>query len=174
MIPSRESYTPSHPGLFVVDFKSGDFASALVATKNFEVDEVMTSLKGCTKSPKAYSTVQCGVGQDDHLELNSDLVYVNHSCEPNVAFDLSGDYSQWHLRALKPIRAGDFLTFFYPSTEWDMDQPFDCVCNAPSCLGRISGASVLSKDVLLARHFVSPWILAAVAERDRKHVNGGQ
>ena len=33
---------------------------------------------------------------------------VNHSCEPNVAFDLSSkDMSQWHVRALRPIKAGD-------------------------------------------------------------------
>lgn len=33
---------------------------------------------------------------------------VNHSCEPNVVFDLSSsDTSKWHVRALKPIEEGD-------------------------------------------------------------------
>ena len=33
---------------------------------------------------------------------------MNHSCEPNVAFDLSSsEISNWHIRALKPIAAGE-------------------------------------------------------------------
>jgi hypothetical protein len=37
---------------------------------------------------------------------------VNHSCEPNVAFDLSSsDASEWHVRALKPIEEGDKREF---------------------------------------------------------------
>lgn len=41
--------------------------------------------------------------------LADDLFYpVNHSCEPNVVFDLSSkDMSHWHLRALREIKAGD-------------------------------------------------------------------
>lgn len=35
----------------------------------------MVYLKGTTKSPRAYSSVQCGARQDDNIELNSDLVY---------------------------------------------------------------------------------------------------
>ena len=81
----------------------------------------------------------------------NDLFYpANHSCDPNVAFDLSAeDTSQWHVRALKPIKAGDpcesrdtltlsvltsvetvTVTFFYPSTQWTMAQPFDCLCGS--------------------------------------------
>jgi hypothetical protein len=33
---------------------------------------------------------------------------VNHSCEPNVAFNLSSpDRANWHIRALKRIEVGD-------------------------------------------------------------------
>jgi hypothetical protein len=35
----------------------------------------MAVLKGLTKGQKSYSTIQCGKGPEDHLELNSDLVY---------------------------------------------------------------------------------------------------
>ncbi len=44
-------------------------------------------------------------------------------------------------RGLEP---GDELTFFYPSTEWDMAQGFACICNTASCRGYISGAKNLS------------------------------
>lgn len=37
----------------------------------------------CTETGKAtYATVQMGINK--HLLLNSDLVYINHSCEPSV------------------------------------------------------------------------------------------
>lgn len=66
---------------------------------------------------------------------------VNHSCDPNVFFDLTerpsrtnprepADFpSSWKLKTLdKGIKKGETLTFFYPSTEWDMGVPFDCLC----------------------------------------------
>jgi hypothetical protein len=40
----------------------------------------------------------------------------------------------------KGLKAGQELTFFYPSTEWDMDQGFDCFCGSENCLGYIGGA----------------------------------
>jgi SET domain-containing protein len=40
------------------------------------------------------------------------MQYINHSCDPNVAFDTTA----FKLVALKDIKAGDELVFFYPST----------------------------------------------------------
>ncbi|KAJ3576468.1 hypothetical protein NP233_g409 [Leucocoprinus birnbaumii] len=124
--PSRIGYTPTYPQ-FIVDFGDGEFSSCLRAAQAFKAGEYLVPLDASrlTKGPKAYTSVQCGPGPEDHIELNSDLVYVNHSCEPNIAFDLSSpNPDDWHLRALKRIEPGNSITFFYPSTEWDMDQPF--------------------------------------------------
>ncbi|KAK2024023.1 hypothetical protein LX32DRAFT_666965 [Colletotrichum zoysiae] len=82
-----------------------------------------------------YATVQCG--KDRHLNLNSDLLYINHSCEPSLIFD-TGNFNI--LAGPKGLRPGDELTFFYPSTEWHMAQPFDCFCGTSSCRGTIAGA----------------------------------
>ncbi|KIM44856.1 hypothetical protein M413DRAFT_442826 [Hebeloma cylindrosporum] len=164
--PTQDSYIQSYRE-FLVEFAPGENRSSLKSLKAFKAGETMAVLKGLTKGQKAYTSVQCGRGPEDHIELNSDLVYINHSCEPNVAFDLSSpDRAKWHLRALKNIQPGDTLNFFYPGTEWDMDQPFDCECGTPSCLGKIQGAKYLSKRELVARGFISPWILESVAERD--------
>lgn len=46
------------------------------------------------------------------------------------------------------LKEGDELTFFYPSTEWDMAQPFDCLCGASQCRGRITGAKEMKVSVL--------------------------
>ncbi|EDR05667.1 uncharacterized protein LACBIDRAFT_302809 [Laccaria bicolor S238N-H82] len=166
MKPSQKSYVPTHRD-FVVEFVPGDYMSSLKTKRGFQGGDLLARLEGFTKGPKAYTSVQCGRGANDHIELNTDLVYVNHSCEPNVAFDLSSpDTSNWHLRALRRIEPGETLTFFYPSTEWEMDQPFDCQCGTPSCLGTIQGAKFLTTNELAARQWVSPWILELVAERD--------
>jgi hypothetical protein len=166
MKPSEESYVPSHPG-FVVEFVPGEYRSALKTLKSLEPGDLIAQLENLAKAEKAYTSVQCGPGPNDHVELNSDLVYINHSCEPNVAFDLSSpDSSKWHIKALKRLEAGTYVTFFYPSTEWDMDQAFDCTCRAPNCLGRIQGAKYLSKAELISREFINPWILNLVDQRD--------
>lgn len=38
--------------------------------------------------------------------------------------------------------------FFYPSTEWEMAQPFDCSCGTPSCQGRVGGAKDMAPSQL--------------------------
>lgn len=53
-------------------------------------------------------------GRNSRIELNSDLVYCNHSCQPSLVFDMT----RFEVRvAERPIAVGDELTFFYPSTE---------------------------------------------------------
>jgi len=164
---AKEDYVPSHPDLFEVKFGSGDYRSALIARKDFEPGDVVTYLKDLTVRPQSYATMQCGPGPDDHVIPSGDLRYVNHSCDPNVALDFrSPDRAKWHMVALKRIAIGDPVTFFYPSTEWLMDQPFDCTCGALSCLRRIEGAAVLSKEELFARGTINLWISDAIRERD--------
>jgi len=90
-----------------------------------------------------YLTVQ--VGTNKHILLApEDLQYSNHSCSPNIFFDTT----TMQVIALQPIEAGDELTFFYPSTEWDMAQPFQCYCGQKNCLGLIEGAAHIADEVL--------------------------
>lgn len=93
---------------------SSSFTSALISDKSFEEHQVIVDIKGATPGPKRYSSVQ--ISKTDHIELNSDLLYLNHSCSPNTYLDVK----DLCLRAIKPIQVGDELTFFYPSTEWDI------------------------------------------------------
>ncbi|KAF9432851.1 hypothetical protein BGZ76_010233 [Entomortierella beljakovae] len=82
---TNASYTPSHPGLFKVVYSEGSFNSQLVADKGFKKNEVICIIQGTTPGPKKYTTVQ--VSKDLHIELNSDLVFLNHSCAPSVSLD---------------------------------------------------------------------------------------
>ena len=51
------------------------------------------------------------------------------------------------LVALKDIDTSEEFTFFYPSTEYDMAQPFICFCGSHGCLRNIRGARYLSKEI---------------------------
>jgi hypothetical protein len=70
-----------------------------------------------------------------HFVWNSDLYYCNHSCAPS----LKCDTSTWEMRVSRdrPLKKGDILSVFYPSTEWTMpstewtiDREFECWCGA--------------------------------------------
>ena len=49
--------------------------------KPFEAGELITRFEGLSKGPKAYTSVQCGPGLDDNVELNSDLVFGESALE---------------------------------------------------------------------------------------------
>lgn len=117
---------------------------SLHALQSFQPGDVIHPFraKEVHNSP-SYLTVQ--VDTDRHILLDPDfLQYINHSCDPNVFFDTSSMF----LVALKEINAGDELTFFYPSTEWQMAQPFSCNCGMANCIGEIKGASHLPDEIL--------------------------
>ncbi|CAO3607544.1 unnamed protein product [Cunninghamella blakesleeana] len=121
---------------------SASFTSALISDKAFEAQQIIVDIKGATPGPKRYSSVQ--ISKTDHIELNSDLLYLNHSCSPSTYLDVK----ELCLKAVKPIQVGDELTFFYPSTEWDIAQPFECWCGSSKCVKLVKGAKYLSKEVL--------------------------
>lgn len=99
-----------------------------------------------------YLTVQ--LAEHEHFVFEPEyLQYLNHHCDPNVHLNLEA----FSLIALKPIEAGEELHFFYPSTEWKMDRPFECNCGADNCLGTISGAHTLS-NAQLSNYKLSPYI----------------
>ncbi|SCZ87796.1 BZ3500_MvSof-1268-A1-R1_Chr2-3g05264 [Microbotryum saponariae] len=168
-LPTQHDYKPTHPSLFKVNFagEHDEFSSSLSTVRAFTKGETICAIENTLPGTKAYSSVQVLPdppipGQDldalRHIELNSDLLFVNHSCEPNVAFNInkSGD---WKVVALKDLKQGEIMTFAYFSTEWDMDQPFHCLCGASQCLGIITGAKEIAPEIL-SRFFINDHILA--------------
>jgi SET domain len=117
---------------------------SLNATTAIKPGEIISKFHaGISQSYATYLTVQTGVCT--HITLQPEfLQYINHSCDPNVFFDTAS----MELICLKPLQPGDELTFFYPSTEWEMSQPFVCNCQSSNCLQLINGASHLDKSTL--------------------------
>ncbi|KAG8156782.1 hypothetical protein KVR01_013387 [Diaporthe batatas] len=173
MAPLKPHWTqPSHPDLLQVIVSEAEFTSKSVSTTAAAPFAVLAKLSfpPCTlaKSP-AYSTVQ--IGRNRHLELNSDLLYLNHSCEPSLIIDTA---NMNVLAGPKGLEPGDELTFFYPSTEWDMAQPFHCVCGSAACRGKIAGA----KD-MTAKQLEGLWLNGHIRElkdqqQVRKEVSPGE
>ena len=118
--------------------------NSLHALQSFNKGDIISEFSaGQVFTEPNYLTVQTGIKQ--HITLMPEfLQYINHSCDPNVFFDTT----IMKVIALKDIAANEEFTFFYPSTEWDMAQPFYCYCESSNCLQNIQGAKYISKNQL--------------------------
>ncbi|MEO5978806.1 MAG: SET domain-containing protein-lysine N-methyltransferase [Chryseolinea sp.] len=117
---------------------------SLYSRKSFTETDIIAefSAKEVFSTP-TYLTVQ--VSDTEHIELLPEyLECINHSCTPNCFFNTSTG----KLIALRSIEEGEELTFFYPSTEWDMDQAFKCGCGTKACIGMIKGAKHLTPELV--------------------------
>jgi hypothetical protein len=99
--------------------------------------------------PNQY-TVQIGI--QEHVEVR-ELASMNHSCDPSTILDTK----RMLVFAARDLVPGDELTFFYPSTEWEMSSPFICLCGAPNCIHVVAGARFLPLSTLEG-HFLNQHI----------------
>lgn len=168
--PSGKTATPEIPAwvkpdltrLLRVEHLEGDFASRSVSLVTLPADAVFARITNPTPASCAYTSVQAS--RNLHIELNCDLVYINHSCRPTLVFDMQ----RWEVRVNpdleEGLKAGDELTFFYPSTEYDMAQPFKCRCGEKECRGTIAGAKDMPFDVL-RKYWLSSHIREMLQEK---------
>lgn len=147
----------------VVRQNTVDNQKAFFARRAYQPGDVVTGFSaGRTLSHPTYLTVQVDI--DKHIMLQPEhLQYINHSCDPNVFFDTYA----LEVIALKPIAEGDEMTFFYPSTEWDMSQPFKCFCGSGKCLGEIRGAAHID-PVILQTYTLTRFIQQQLHDRSGK------
>ena len=150
MPPSRSASDVHAHVLVRVDARKGTHAVAARAIQNGEVITRITGHRVVAAADRF--TVQ--VGAQTHIDDLGPLTYLNHSCAPNAILDTT----ELTLTAIRDIAAEEDLTFFYPSTEWQMAEPFACHCGTPSCVGVVAGAASLS-DETMARYFINPHIL---------------
>lgn len=108
-----------------------------------------------------YLTVQ--VSDTKHIHLSPEyLQYVNHCCAPNVIFNTS----KMVLECIDDISIGEELCFFYPATEWEIAQTFQCLCGSSNCIGLIQGAANTSLDIL-KQYTLTDFIKNKLAQRVR-------
>lgn len=158
---SSETFASRFALTTLADFevaRRGDLAQRCLRTRVSHARGAV--LVSFARSPRVDAATFLTVQLDavTHLLPRPELLEcVNHSCDPNVSFDME----QLALVALRDLRANEELTYFYPSTEWHMAQPFECGCGASQCLGTIEGASRVP-HAILSRYALSPYIRAQI------------
>lgn len=102
----------------VVDFKAGDTLFSF--TGFFTAEITLFSLQ-----------VQEGLHLHDPFFMGKIL----HSCNPNASCNMQTRT----FTALRPIKAGEFVTMDYCETEDYLFRTFPCECGAPNCRGYVKG-----------------------------------
>ena len=126
----------------VITIHTENKTRSLVARQNFKQGEIIYHIPSEKVSDKPNRfTVQ--MDRELHTEVGK-LSALNHSCDPNVILDMDNMV----VIASLDIQAGDELSFFYPSTEWEMAAPFICLCGAPNCIHVVAGARFLPLSTL--------------------------
>jgi uncharacterized protein len=98
--------------------------------------------------PKVFSTRRdrhsIEVGPDKHQSHTDDIDdYVNHSCDPNLELVvIDADTDDYAFRSMRPIAAGEEVSWDYETYETSLSSPFPCTCGATNCRGWIRGRSV--------------------------------
>lgn len=138
--------------MHAVQHGAGKAGAQLVTERGFAQGEVVAILHdfNVVYQP-TYQTIQ--IGPREHIEELGVIVYMNHSCDPNTEVNTT----TMTIVARRDIAPGEPLTFFYPSTEWEMDRPFVCACGTDRCVGIVAGARHLPVAVL-SRYFVNEHI----------------
>jgi uncharacterized protein len=125
---------------------SGIEGRGLVAVAPIAKDEIVAIKAGhlvdtetLNALPERLRNSDVQIADDAHLvaleeaEYEPVMLFINHSCEPNVGF--GGNVV---LVAMRDIAEGEELTTDYALFD-DTDDPMTCNCGTPSCRGTISG-----------------------------------
>ena len=124
---------------------------SLLAQQVFAPGDLICALP-CTAVHAKASQYTVQTGNHRHIEIGT-LAYMNHSCNPNIVMDTA----RMQVRAVRAIQPGEELTFFYPSTEWEMVSPFICLCGSPNCIHVVAGAKFLPL-LVLERYYINQHI----------------
>ena len=112
----------------------------LVASQPISSGEVIVqSREEEVQDRRTWRTLQ--LDESRHLR-NEFLNFVDHSCAPNALLDVDG----LALIAIQDIAAGEPVTFFYPGSEVELSQAFECQCGSSDCLTHINGGFYLTRE----------------------------
>lgn len=136
--------------------------ASLIANRLIKRGEVVISLKNLKpQTMRTYQTIQV---RDNYHVVEDFLAKLNHSCDPTVFVDTSAGLCV----AIRDIEIGEELNFFYPSTETEMAEPFECKCRASNCIKYVKGALDLPLHLLIGRQ-LAPHVAKALAAKYIKY-----
>ncbi|WP_366524565.1 SET domain-containing protein-lysine N-methyltransferase [Nannocystis sp.] len=117
-----------------IELRPGAEGLGVFAVEAISAGEVLMAIAEVFVEQRAQHTIQ--IDEHRHQAGTGEIDdYLNHSCDPNCALV----FDRLELVALRPLVAGEELSFNYLSSEWDMAAPFRCGCGAAGCMRSISG-----------------------------------
>lgn len=143
-----------------VELRQSEEGVGVFVREAVEAGEVLVGLGHVFVDRPARHTIQIDefLHQDGTGETDD---YFNHSCEPNTYLD----FQRLQFVALRPLAAGEEISFNYLTSEWDMAAPFTCRCGAASCVGEIRGFLHLTSEQQDAlERWISPYLRRRRAE----------
>ena len=112
----------------------------LVASEPITKNEIIVqSCEEEVQDHRTWRTLQLDEGR--HLR-NEFLNFVDHSCSPNAVLDIDS----LALVAIRVIAPGQPVAFFYPGSEVELSQEFECHCGSSECLKYINGGFYLTRE----------------------------
>ncbi len=113
--------------------KSDEVGEGVVALVDFEPGEIVFRFTGVFSSTVTLFTLE--VNQSLHLHDPLFMGKILHCCDPNCSVDMQTRT----FTAVKPIKAGEYVTMDYAQTESRLYRNFDCSCGASNCRGYVVG-----------------------------------
>ena len=137
--PRRQRWT--HRGVIKVppvEVREGHLGMGLYAMRRLAKGELILRGWGDPLPHRTQHSIQ--VNADQHILPHTPLHLLNHSCAPNCGLLVRRGVEELQVHALRAIAAGEELTIDYETFEEEIHfMPGLCLCNSPSCRGRITG-----------------------------------
>ncbi len=118
---------------FEIRYIGDSVGQGVVALTDFNVGDIVFAFTGIFSSKITQFTLR--VTDTLHLHDPFFMGKVLHSCDPNCYVDMNART----FTAIKPIKAGDFVTMDYAQTEAVLYKPFRCSCGSANCRGWVRG-----------------------------------
>ncbi len=118
---------------FAVQRISDGVGEGVVALADFQPGEVVFRFTGVLSTEITQFTLQ--VTETLHLHDPFFMGKILHSCAPNCAVDMQTRT----FTAVRPIKAGEFVTMDYADTEAVLFRNFECSCGAENCRSYVTG-----------------------------------
>ena len=121
-----------------VEVRNGRLGRCVCATRDIAAGETILETWGRQLAKRSRHSMQ--VDADTHILPDGVTVLVNHSCEPNCGVVIRAAAKKLEVRALRPIAAGEELTFDYDTFEYEVEHlKGPCLCGSAKCRGRVAG-----------------------------------
>jgi len=129
-----------------VEVRDGRLGRSVFAARDIAVGETVLKTWGPQVPKRSRHTMQVDV--ETHVLPDGVTVLVSHSCEPSCGVLVRPTVREIEVRALRPIRAGEEITFDYATFEYEVENvAAPCLCGSAKCRGKVPGFRHLPADV---------------------------